>query len=478
MNNLLIRISSGFSWMLISKLFLQFVKIFFMIFLARIILPSEFGKAAIIIIFFSICEGFFQFIYYNIIFLKKLTDKYISAAIYISIFISSFIIVVVYSLNYLLGYNDTDNLLGQVELFYICFVYFTGLCVVFKAVLYKNLYFKFIALSNSSANIIGTGVFSLFIALYFTQTYHAILLGFVLSYMLNLIFAIYKYKIKIKRIDIRHIKDLSSQFISITSNSIVNKFAINGDYIVINNYLGVNSLGFYSKAYEFVSKPVNIIGNTFNNVSLTSISNLKTDLNKVQQLVYKMTYLLSFISFPASVSIFLVGKDVIKFFLGPEWATTGEVISILGFLIFFRIGYKKLMALIQSKKQFNLILIIQLVYALNIIIGSYMLYPKGLYYISIWVVISCVLHYLICLFVVKREFSLNFVKILKEFIPGLMFSIILYINYLMIFDLIENIYISVFSSFLLSFLIFIILEKLYPGFIKIVKIKKYLINDV
>ena len=162
MSNLLKNIGVGLFWMVLSKVALQFIKIFFLVYLARLIDPSEFGKAAIMIVFYSICEGFYQFIYYNIILLEKLTNRIISSAIFMSTVISIAIIVVIFLSNTFITSHDTEKtvtILGDIELYYVFFVILTGLSVVLKGVLFKNLYFKFIAFSNSLASILGTGIF-------------------------------------------------------------------------------------------------------------------------------------------------------------------------------------------------------------------------------------------------------------------------------------------------------------------------------
>ena len=152
----------------------------------------------------------------------------ISSALFISLVISLIIICVVFLSNYFIQANEknnTANILGDVELYYVFFVLLTGLSVVLKGILFKKLYFKFIALSNSLASILGTGIFSLIIAKYFTPTYHAILFGFILTYLINILMALYKERIILAKFSNNHLKKISNQFVTITSNSLVNKFA-------------------------------------------------------------------------------------------------------------------------------------------------------------------------------------------------------------------------------------------------------------
>lgn len=471
----------GFFWILFSKILLQFVKIFFLIYIAKLIDPSEFGKAALVIVFYSISEGFYQFVYYNIILLEKLTQKLISSALFISFVISTAIIAFYFALNKIMQvyYDDsTYSFFGEVPSYYVFFIYLVGLSIVFKGFLFKNLYFKYIAFSNSVASIMGTGILSLLIALFFTQTYHAILIGVIAMYFLNILLPLFKEEVLLHSFEKKDINVLLKQSATITANSLVNRFATNGDYLIISKFLGVVDLGFYSKAYELVSKPVNLIGNTYKNVSFSSISKAKPDTKDISQMVYKLTYLLSLISFPVSLVIYVVSEDVIDLILGEKWIATGEIMGVLGFLIFFRIGYKKFMALIQAKEKFTLILFLQLIYAINIVLGSYILYPYGLFHISIWVVVSCAIHYFICFVATHRIFKLDSLRTLKEFLPGVLFAVLSYPIHLFAFDLLKiNQYISLTISFVLVFVIFLLLEKLMPGFIKIVRIKNYLKNE-
>ncbi len=480
MNNLLKKTGSGFLWIFLSKLLLQFVKIFFLVYLARLIDPSEFGKAALVIVFYSIIGGFFQFLYYNIILQNKLSQKIISVAIVFSLIISSLIITFCFGLNKIMQTYFQDSaysIFGEVPTYYFFFTYLVGLDIVFKGILFKNLHFKYIAFSETFSNIIGVGILSLLVALFFTQSYHAILIGVIATYFLNILLAQYKEKVHFKTFSTLDFKILLNQSVTITMNSIVNNFAINGDYLIINNFLGPLSLGLYSKAYELISKPINLIGNTYRNVSFSSISNDKPNSKIIGQMVNKMTYLLSLVCFPMSVVIFIVSEDIISLILGDSWDVTGQIIGVLSFIIFFRIGYKKFMALLQSKEKFNWVLLLNIIYAVNIVLGSYLLYPNGLLFISSWVVISCAIHYLLCFLFARRIFKINAYGVLLEFLPGLIFASLFFLIHKFLLEEFFNQYISLIISFILVLIIFLLFEKIFPSFIKILRIKNYLKNE-
>lgn len=480
MSNLLKKTGSGFLWIFLSKLLLQFVKIFFLIYLARLIDPSEFGKAALVIVFYSIVGGFYQFLYYNIILQNKLSQKVISVAIVFSLIISSLIITFCFGLNKIMQtvFQDIEySIFGEVPTYYFFFTYLVGLDMIFKGLLFRNLHFKYIAYSETFSNILGVGILSLITALFFTQTYHAILIGVIATYLVNILLAQYKEKVHFKTFNLRDFKILLNQSLTITINSIVNNFAINGDYLIINSFLGPINLGLYSKAYELISKPVNLIGNTYRNVSFSSISTEKPDPKMISHMVMKITYLLSLVCFPMSVVIFIVSEDIISLILGYKWNVTGQIIGVLSFIIFFRIGYKKFMALLQSKEKFNWVLLLNIIYAINIVLGSYLLYPYGLLFISGWVVISCAIHYLLCFLFTVRIFKINACGVILEFLPGVIFALLFFLTHKFLIEEFFNQYISLLISLILVLIIFLLFEKIVPGFIKILQIKTYLKNE-
>lgn len=110
-------------------------------------------------------------------------------------------------------------------------------------------------------------------------------------------------------------------------------------YLVLNKtmlgmILGVESAGYYENADKIVKIVLSIV-TAVGTVMLPRVANTfsKGDLEKVKKYLYQSFSFVSFISTPLSLGLIAIAPTFSIWFLGEDFAVTGELIRILAFVI-------------------------------------------------------------------------------------------------------------------------------------------------
>lgn len=424
---------SGAIWTVASNLFLVFVRIGIISVLARLINPSEFGLFATFIIFYEVSKiGFQTFLTKNVI-LNKKENSFLTAAITISlihgIVISAIIILSAEYISYYFEMENLENLLRYGSILVIV----SAISTVWNALVEKDINYKWLAKRKTITTIIGTGVVAIILA-YFGFGFWALFIGLLVNEVLDACLVIIFKPIKFQKFNLSIVKEVYRDFTNITLTNLLNKFATKGDYFIVSKFLGEASLGFYSKAYQIMSMPTNLVGQTLNKIGFSSLANYQNDYDLQKKTYLRLTYLVAIILLPASVLMYYLSDKIILFLLGKQWTESIAPFQILVLGTFFRLAYKIPATLIQVQRRFKTIMFTQLIYAVSILGISYLLKDFGITGIAFGVLFSLFCQYIILNFYFIRSIKISLSEILNSlknafFISISLFLIIEYFTY-------------------------------------------------
>ncbi len=105
--------------------------------------------------------------------------------------------------------------------------------------------------------------------------------------------------------------------------NILNYFQRNVDNLIVGKMAGAAALGLYGKAYQLLMLPVNQISTPMSNVAVPALSRLQKEPERYRSYYRKAIELLTFVSMPIVVMLFVVADDLILLLLGKDW--TGSV---------------------------------------------------------------------------------------------------------------------------------------------------------
>jgi PST family polysaccharide transporter len=118
--------------------------------------------------------------------------------------------------------------------------------------------------------------------------------------------------------------------VSVYGRFTLNHFARNMDNLLVGWQFGPAALGFYKKAYDLFVLPANQLLSPVSDVTLSTLSRLDRYSAQYRRYFLNGIGLLAFAGMAASGIMTLVGKDLIRFILGPGWEEAGRIFMFFG----------------------------------------------------------------------------------------------------------------------------------------------------
>jgi O-antigen/teichoic acid export membrane protein len=243
-----------------------------------------------------------------------------------------------------------------------------------------------------------------------------------------------------------------------SGDQIINFFNSQLDVLVIGKFLGMDQLGVYSIAKDFISKPLAIINPILTKVAFPVLSKLNTDKTKVKSVYLKMLNYLSTLSIPLYILLFITAPFIVELLFGSTWIDSIIIIQILVFYYILRaIGNPSGSLMLAMGK-------VELSFYWNVMV--FILTPIVLFlgrqFGIVGVALSLFLFELILIipnwaFLFKKALNMKLWEYSITFLKPLLFStfagVPAFITYLMI----NNMYIKIFSTTLVMVLTYLFL---------------------
>lgn len=128
-----------------------------------------------------------------------------------------------------------------------------------------------------------------------------------------------------------------------------NFFAMNADNFIVGRMLGAEALGFYSRAFNFMTMPVGLLGNVLDMVLYPAMSSIQTEEEKLRRAYLLVVGLIALTVMPLSALMVALGPEMILIVLGPNWTEAILPFQILSSCLLFRVGYKANTILARAK---------------------------------------------------------------------------------------------------------------------------------
>lgn len=313
----------AFHWNLYSAVSIVVMQLSFGIVLARLLPPESFGLFFYAMIFVGFISVYTRAgIPEAIIQRQKLTKEHIKA---------SFTLCLLISISSTIGFwmlapsftNGTQTLiLRTLSLLF----FLSGLGAVSGALLEKELNFKRRFWAEVVSYGIGQGVIGIGLAMMgfgvWSLVYGVLLYDFIKS-VLFMLMAPHPIGFSLKR---GTVKELIHFGFGNSLTRLANYGAQNGDYFVIGRLLPPEALGFYSRAFQVASIPTDRLANLISSILFPVYAAVQDDTQKLKRGFYLSVSLVSFVTFPLMVWLFIAASKLIPTVYGPAW--TGSIRSV------------------------------------------------------------------------------------------------------------------------------------------------------
>ena len=303
------------------------------IFLARLLIPEEFGTAGIAFILIMIA-GEFQNFGFGAALVHKKRDIEKSANSIFTLRLGIAVIlttVCFFGANRFAQFYELPAIASMTKVLSFTFL-ISAVGAVPGTLLGKELHFRI----NSLRGLASLGVYST-IAIFLAYSgfgawsiIWAHMASTVTGSLSAWLFCRYKPKFEF---DIKVIKKLFSysKFIAITGFM---GFVIgNGDDFIIGKVIGASAYAFYSLAYHFAQEPLIQVTNVVNGVMWPIYCRLQNNKERMKRAYLRALKLSALFSIPAAIGLFILAKDITANIFGENWLPMVNVFRALCVLV-------------------------------------------------------------------------------------------------------------------------------------------------
>ncbi|WP_404466676.1 lipopolysaccharide biosynthesis protein [Planococcus rifietoensis] len=460
---------NGFVWSGIGTFLQVASKFVVLIVLARLLTPEDFGlvSAAMIIISFSII---FSTIGIGPALVQKseLEEVHIEVGYTLSLIFSFFVTILIWILaDPISAFFNMPSIALIVKILSITF-FIQGFSLVGQALLERDMNFKVVARIQVISYILGFGLTSIVLA-YLNAGIWSLIAGHIMQTLIQtlsvLILQPHSKKLKFS---MRHFKELTYFGGGFTLARIFNFLALQGDNIVIGKFLGPVALGYYGRAYQLMVMPANLFGQVLDKVLFPAMAQIQDDKKKLYSIFLKGTSVISLIVMPFSVYLVIYAEEIVLVLFGADWSQVTVPFMLLAIGMLFRASYKVSESVARATGAVYRRAWRQFVYALAVIIGSYIGHFWELNGIALGITIAILVNFVLMSHLSISLLNGSWQTFLKVHLPSLALSTTLLVILLMTNSFIDmskwnNIWVLLFSTTLSGGTI-ILSVKLFPRF--------------
>lgn len=454
----------GLSWTTIGAIIQYTLNIVVLMILSRLLEPSDFGVVTAALVIIGVSEIFYKLgVGPSIVQRLTITEDHIRTAFTFTLFLSLIFFVLLNIFSSLIeSIYNIPNISIIIRVMSFVFL-FNGVSVVAESLLERNLNFKLISFVSVISYFLGYGIIGIFLALIGFGVW-SLVAAFCTSAIVKSCIVLFKQPHSKKiMFSLKHFKELIRFGGGYTLNRLVNYGALQSDNFIAGKMLGAETLGYYSRAYTLMSLPATLFEKSVSKVLFPILSKVQKDKERLSRAYLKATHLSSMLLFPVSSVLFVLGPDIILFFLGSQWLHAVYIFQIMSISVYFRSAYKIGATLVRAEGSVYKMLVLQFIYFALIIISSII----GAYYhdvigIAIGTSVTVLIHYLLTSILTIRITQSSPIDFIKAHIRGIVLSVVLLLILWPLVYLLKKIELSPFnilaisSVFLVLFLIVLI----------------------
>tara|TARA_B110000211_G_C14082685_1_gene555314 strand:+ start:1714 stop:3162 length:1449 start_codon:yes stop_codon:yes gene_type:complete len=426
-------------WSFIERFSHQILQFFFSIFLARLLLPEEFGLIAMTSVFVVIGNSFINAGFGHALIQKTNADKIDESSIfYFNIIIALFVSLILYNSSELISTFYNEPILNDIIKVLPLTLIFNALGLVQRTLLSKTLDFKTQMKATLLTSLIsgilavylalnGYGVWSLVALLISTEFFNTFFLWIFCSW---------------RPIFVLSLDSLKSMFgfgSKLFIVSITNSIFTNIYLIVIGKIFSPSSLGFYHRAETFYKYPVVLINSVVSQVSFPVFSKVQENKPSLRFLLKTSVTHVTFITFPLMIGLIVVANPLIEILLTEKWLPSVpylQLFCLIGALYPIQaINLNALNALGRS----DLFLKVDFINKAIIIVTIFISYRFGIITMIIGQIINSFIAFYLYSFYIGKLLNYPFLSQIRDIFPALSISVTMgVLTFLLKFLNIEN----------------------------------------
>lgn len=463
----------GIVWSLFDRGGTQAIQFILGIYLARILMPEDYGLVGMLMIFLIISQIFINGGFGHALIQKgdETTSDDFNTVFYTNVFISLFFYIILYFSAPLIA-----SFYGEPRLTLLTRV--LGLLLVIRSfgliqttILAKRINFKTTAKINLISALLaggvaillakmGFGVWALVASLMIDSILRTALLWIITKWRPGLVYSI------------KSLKSIFSFGANMIIIGLVQEINNNLYLLVIGKFFTISDVGFYSNAKKIQERTGNTLVFSIQSVMFSSLSLMKDNLNRFKNALRTNIQFTCLFVFPVLTGLMVIAEPFVTLALTNKWLPSVVYIQLLGIMgIFYSVTSLLKVALTTIGKvtiNKNLTLASNLLLAILIITG--LVLKQGIIVLVAYRVIWSIIQYIMYIFYTKKIIQYSYKDQMADLLYPFIFSIIMSMIVYLIGETFPEIsFLSLATQILSGIIIYIILIKLFhnTAFLKI-----------
>lgn len=408
--NIKSRAISASLWAIIAKFSLLISQFIISIVLARLLNPSDFGLVALTTIFITISgaitDGGFET---ALIQKKELSNIQINTAFYLNILLGCLMTLILFFTSpYIAVFFREPRLIRVLRILSLSLP-LEAIGQTQRTLLIKELEFKKISItqivSSMAGGILGItlaynnfGVWALVYSTLFTLIIRDFCFWFRAAWYPKLVFSY------------SSIATLVPFGLNVLGTSILYFFIQQFNALIVGKYYSERDLGLFNRGMKFPDIVVSIIESVVLKMALPLFSKLQDDEQKLNNLIQKTNTLISLISFPLLLFLFIDAKEIITLLLTAKWLEAVVYLKIFCVIKLFDPFITVQRELLLARGKSRLALVLFMVTSGIEVISILLFATMGIMYIVWIILISKAIQYLIYLTVDSKGLNTDMLK--------------------------------------------------------------------
>jgi PST family polysaccharide transporter len=328
-SNLMGRTVSSTKWSAASQLLRQLLQFISTLFLARVLLPSDFGLMGMVMVVVGFV-GLFKDLGTSAAVIQKreVSEELLSSIFWVNAGFGLFALAILYLLAPAIAVFYHEPRVGPILRLMSFSFLVSGLSNVHQAILERGLEFEKLArleIVATSAGVVvgvgaalnGLGVWSLVFQTVAVTTAMTVMLWSACRWKPTYSFSL------------AEVRSVSGFSLNLAGFSILNYFVRTGDCLLIGRFLGAQQLGYYTLAYSIMFLPLQSISSVVGRVMLPVYSQMQDDHNRFQFVYLKIVGAIALLSFPLMLGLWALVEPFILFTFGAQWQPAVLLLIIL-----------------------------------------------------------------------------------------------------------------------------------------------------
>jgi O-antigen/teichoic acid export membrane protein len=330
--NMRSRVLRGLAWKVVSQLFGQGWQTIVAIVLARLLFPSDYGLAAMVLVFAAIVPVFSDLaLGAALVQRRKLSESDRSTVFWTSVGVGLGFTLLGLSLSWPMsafyGEPEVQPLFAALSLTFVV----TALGTTQRALLTREMDFRSLELRLMAASFLA-GILGVALA---ASGYGAwAIIGqqvaiAVASTTLLWAFSPWRPRLTFSPASLRRLAGFSG---NVFGTRLLFYFNRNSDNILVGRVLGAGSLGAYNLAYNVMLAPLNRLGWPIAEVLFPAFSRMQDEPERMASAWVRVNRLVAALTVPATLGLAVVAPEFVTAVLGSRWAAAEPIIRLLAWV--------------------------------------------------------------------------------------------------------------------------------------------------